>query len=73
MGRRILVAYATRAGSTAEVAEVVAGVLRESGAEIEVDVRPVREVRVLAGYDAVVLGTAMRRRGRQYSPARRHT
>lgn len=57
MSPRMLVAYASRAGSTAEVAETVGQVLRESGAEV--DVRPVDQVRGLAGYDALVLGTAI--------------
>jgi menaquinone-dependent protoporphyrinogen oxidase len=53
----ILVAYATKAGSTKEVAEVVARTLREHG--LEADVRPVTEVGTLAPYGAVVLGTAL--------------
>jgi menaquinone-dependent protoporphyrinogen oxidase len=57
MTRRILISYASRAGSTAEVAEVIGQVLRESGAEV--DVCPVEQVRSLAGYDAVVLGSAI--------------
>jgi menaquinone-dependent protoporphyrinogen oxidase len=57
MSQRILVAYASRAGSTAEVADVVGQVLRESGAEVEV--RPVEDVHSLAGYDALVLGSAI--------------
>lgn len=55
---KILVAFATRAGSTSEVAEYVAGVLRESGATV--DVRPVRSVRDVHGYDAVIIGSAIR-------------
>jgi menaquinone-dependent protoporphyrinogen oxidase len=58
MAQHILVAYATRAGSTKEVAETVAQVLRENGSDV--DVRPVGEVRDLAGYDALVLGSAIR-------------
>ena len=57
MGDRILVAYATRYGSTEEVAEHVAETLRESG--LAVDVSPMREVRTLEGYDAAVLGAAL--------------
>lgn len=57
MSHCMLVAYASRAGSTAEVAEVIGQVLREHGSEV--DVRPVQEVRSLAGYHAVVLGSAI--------------
>lgn len=57
MRRRILVAHASRAGSTAEVAEAIGRVLHEH--DLDVDVRAVKEVESLAGYDAVVLGTAI--------------
>ena len=57
MSASILVGYATRYGSTQEVAEVVTATLRDSG--IEVDIRPMREVRTLAGYSAVVLGAPL--------------
>jgi len=57
MSGRILVAYATRAGSTAQVAEVVGEVLRETGSPV--DVVPVKDVRDLTGYAAVVLGSAI--------------
>ena len=53
----MLVAYATRYGSTREVAEQVAETLRASG--LEVDVQPAREVRTLEGYSAVVLGAPL--------------
>ena len=53
----ILVGYATRYGSTQEVAEAVAAALRECG--FEVDIQPLREVRTLAGYGAVVLGAPL--------------
>ncbi len=54
MSTSILVNYASSYGSTQEVAEFVAATLREQG--VEVDLRPIREVRALAGYRAVVLG-----------------
>jgi len=57
MSRSILVAYATRYGSTREVAEAVAATLREGG--LEVDIQPIRQVRTLAGYSAVVLGAPL--------------
>jgi menaquinone-dependent protoporphyrinogen oxidase len=53
----VLVAYATRYGSAQEVAEAVAATLRERG--LEVDTQPMRDVRSLEGYRAVVLGTAI--------------
>jgi menaquinone-dependent protoporphyrinogen oxidase len=57
MSTSILVAYATRYGSTQQVAEAVAATLRECG--IAVDIQPMREVRTLAGYSAVVLGAPL--------------
>ncbi len=55
---RILVTYASRGGSTAGVAEAVGKSLAESG--LQVDVRPMREVRDLASYKAVIAGSAIR-------------
>jgi menaquinone-dependent protoporphyrinogen oxidase len=57
MPTSVLVGYATRYGSTREVAEAVAAALREQG--LAVDVQPMREVRTLAGYSAVVLGAPL--------------
>ena len=57
MSTSILVTFASSYGSTQEVAEVVAATLREQG--VEVDLRPIREVRTLAGYNAVVLGAPL--------------
>src|SRR5574341_311518 len=55
--RSILVTYATRYGSTEEVAESIGGALRIAG--FKVDVQPMQEVKRLDGYDAVVLGAAI--------------
>jgi len=52
---KVLVAYATRAGSTAEVAERIAQRLCLGG--LSAEARPVDEVTVVAGYDAAVLGS----------------
>jgi menaquinone-dependent protoporphyrinogen oxidase len=57
MSASVLVGYATRYGSTQEVAEAVAATLRECG--LEVDIQPMRKVRTLAGYSAVVLGAPL--------------
>ncbi len=54
MSASVLVAFASRYGSTQEVAEAVAATLRESG--LEVAVQPMREVQALTEYRAVVLG-----------------
>ncbi len=55
--RSILLAYATRYGSTQEVAEAIAAALREAG--LEVDLQPMHEVKTLDRYSAVVLGAAI--------------
>lgn len=54
---KVLVAYASTHGSTQEVAEVVADALR--GHDLSVDLQPMRNVRVLDDYDAVVLGAPL--------------
>ena len=58
MSEKILVAYATAAGSTGEVAEAIGKTLRDGGAEV--DVRPAKELTDVSGYRAVVLGTGIR-------------
>jgi len=58
MSKKYLVAYGTAAGSTAEVAEAIGEEMRQSG--LAVDVRSVDEIRDLAGYDGVVIGSAVR-------------
>ena len=57
MSASVLVGYATRYGSTQEVAEAVAATLRERG--LEVDIQSMRKVRTLAGYSAVVMGAPL--------------
>jgi len=55
--KSILLAYATRFGSTQEGAEAIASTLSEAG--LEVDLQPMREVMSLDRYDAVLLGAAI--------------
>lgn len=58
MNRKLLVTYATRAGSTGEVAQAIAERLCSQGFDAEV--RPVAAVGSLDGFQAVVLGSAVR-------------
>jgi menaquinone-dependent protoporphyrinogen oxidase len=57
MKNRVLIAYASRAGSTAEVADAIARVLAERGASV--DVRPVTNITDVTPYSAVVAGSAV--------------
>jgi menaquinone-dependent protoporphyrinogen oxidase len=54
---RVLVAYASKHGSTAEIAEAVTEELRRSGHET--DCERAGDVKALDGYDAVVIGSAV--------------
>ncbi|WP_234005380.1 flavodoxin domain-containing protein [Arthrobacter sp. PGP41] len=53
---KVLVAYASRHGSTAGIAERIAARITEDG--IEAEARPVAEVDDVGQYEAVVLGSA---------------
>jgi hypothetical protein len=57
MPNKILVAYASRTGSTAGVAEAIGQILAESGAPVEVG--HMQDVKDLAPYRAVVAGSAI--------------
>ena len=57
MSEPVLVAYASRYGSTQEVAEEIADTLRKAG--LAVDLWPARDVKGLDGYGAVVLGAPL--------------
>ena len=57
MDKQVLVAYATKYGATAEIAEKIGEVLRQAG--LPTDVLPVDRVGDLSAYKAVVLGSAV--------------
>jgi menaquinone-dependent protoporphyrinogen oxidase len=57
MENKVLVAYASKCGSTAGVAEAIGEVLCASGTAA--DVRPMQEVTDVSGYAAVVVGSAV--------------
>ncbi|WP_439657815.1 flavodoxin domain-containing protein [Lentzea sp. HUAS TT2] len=54
---KVLVGYATAAGSTAGIADWIAGALRARGHDVVV--RSFDEVRGVSAYDAFVLGSAV--------------
>jgi menaquinone-dependent protoporphyrinogen oxidase len=54
---RTLVAYASRHGSTAEIAQAIAATLAERG--LQAEARPARDVREISGYDLVIVGSAV--------------
>jgi menaquinone-dependent protoporphyrinogen oxidase len=58
LGDKILIAYASKCGSTKEVAEAIDQVFSQAG--VAVDVRRVQDVKDLSPYRVVVLGTAIR-------------
>lgn len=55
--KKILVTYATMAGSTAEVAQAVGEEIAKSGAQV--DVLPISQITDLEAYDGVVVGGPM--------------
>jgi len=57
MNTQVLVAYATKYGATAEIAEKIGQVLRQAG--LRTDVLPADRVSNLTPYKAVVLGSAV--------------
>jgi menaquinone-dependent protoporphyrinogen oxidase len=57
MDDRVLVAYATKYGATAEIAERIGQTLREAG--LDATVRPADQVEDPTQYGAVVLGSAV--------------
>lgn len=64
MTNKILVVYATRAGSTVEVADFVGKTLAKYNTNV--DVKPVQNVTSLTGYTAIVIGSGIRA-GKLYS------
>jgi len=57
MEKQVLVAYATKYGATAEIAEKIGQVLRQAG--LPTDVLPADRVGDLSAYKAVVVGSAV--------------
>ena len=66
MNGKVLVVYASKCGSTGEIAEALAGEIAARGRKV--DVALAENVKDLSGYSAVVLGSAIRF-GQWLSPA----
>lgn len=54
----VLIAYTSKSGTTAEVADFMGNALREAGATV--DVRPAKTVRDVNGYDMAFVGSGIR-------------
>src|SRR5512147_3066162 len=58
MSKKILVTYATKCGSTGEVASAIGKAIAQNGARV--DVLPLKKVANLSDYQAVFVGSAIR-------------
>ena len=64
MSKKILVTYASQSGSTAGIAEAIGKSLSDGGAQV--DVLPMKSVKDLSAYSAVVAGSAIQ--GQKWLP-----
>ncbi len=67
MSKKILVTYASRSGSTAEIAAAISKTLTQNGTQV--DLLPMQDVKDLSPYQAVVTGSPIR--GSQWLPEAR--
>lgn len=58
MSKKILIAYGSAAGSTAEIAQSIGEEMQQAGALV--DIKAVENVKDMTTYDAVVIGSAVR-------------
>lgn len=58
MQKKILIAYASRTGSTAEVAEKIGHILKDLGAVV--DIKSVKDISDVSHYDGIIIGSAVR-------------
>lgn len=58
MQPKILITYATKLGSTTEVARAIGETIAQNG--IAVDIIPVKDVTNISGYGTVIIGSAVR-------------
>ena len=58
MSQKVLITYATKRGSTTEVAQAIGETISKKG--IDVSILPIKDVADVSGYDAVFIGSAIR-------------
>ena len=58
MSKKTVVAYATKLGSTREVAQTIGDTLSKQG--MEVDVKVIQDITSLDGYSTIIIGSAIR-------------
>ena len=58
MSQKVLITYATKLGSTTEVAHAIGKTISEKG--IAVDILPIEEVAGISSYSIVIIGSAIR-------------
>jgi menaquinone-dependent protoporphyrinogen oxidase len=59
MSKKVLILFASRSGSTAETASIIADELKLKQKEITVDVLPVKKASDITSYDLIILGSAI--------------
>jgi menaquinone-dependent protoporphyrinogen oxidase len=60
MSKKVLILFASRSGSTADTASIIADELKIRKKEISVDVLPVKKAKDITSYDLIILGSAIR-------------
>lgn len=59
MSKKILILFASRSGSTADTASIIADELKLKQKDISVDVLPVKKAKDITSYDLIILGSAI--------------
>ncbi len=59
MSKKVLILFASRSGSTADTATIIAHEMKLKQKEITVDVLPVKKAKDITSYDLIILGSAI--------------
>ncbi|HMA65963.1 MAG: flavodoxin domain-containing protein [Fibrobacterota bacterium] len=59
MSKKVLILFASRSGSTADTATIIANELQLKQKDITIDVLPVKKPNNIASYDLIILGSAI--------------